>query len=137
MRRLCLLLLCLTSLLSFCGCERYVVADEDSFFSISCSIPDGSTLKGAEMSLSVVNGVTVGDCYLNLSLKGETGSAVTSYRLFYNGRTSIGAGDAWTFDNDGEARFTISGLPAGRYTAVATVSRWRSSASADCDFEIK
>lgn len=116
------------------ACRKYAVAPENNEFSISASITD----EGGDVWLlvSLAGGPADGKNTLSLSVADEAGKSQSSLRLLANGRTAIDAGDEWTFNKNGEARFVIEGLPSGTYRATVLVKRWYHTASDTVEFTV-
>lgn len=118
------------------ACERYEQVAENSPFVVICSVSDGTVADGADMLLSIAKGTVQGDCSLSVSLKEKSSGTTPPFKVLANGRTSIEDGAVWSFDDNGNAAFVITGLPAGEYRITASVSRWYHSASGSAEFEI-
>lgn len=136
MRRLSIIFL-LAVLAVTAGCKRFAVANENAPFEFSCLASDGDVDEGTNLTFVILNGTYEGDCTVSLSLKDKSsGASVSDYRVLANGRTIIGTGDTWSFDEGGKAFFTIVGLPKGSYHGVASVLRWYHTASCEFDFYV-
>lgn len=121
------------ALVAAVSCETYEKVPENSPFSIEATVQSGTP---PVLTIAVIDGNHEGDCTLDADIR-DAGGASPDFRLMLNGSASITSASRWQFDDEGLARFSIEGLPKGRYTAAFTVGRWYHSATASVSFTVK
>ena len=118
------------------SCERYQQVPQNHSFSIGVAIDDAAAGEQVPFVIRIDDGTVVGQCMLKCVVSRVDGGAAPAYDVFLNGRTKIDDAAAWRFDDNGEASFFLSSLPAGVYNASFTVSRWYHKATAVASFTV-
>lgn len=137
MKKFLILILSLALLLpGTLSCERYEVSPENEEFVVSAIVGDVSSGSAVPVRIFMMEGSRSGQFYLNASVVNRKSGASPSWTLKLNGESTVSPSSAWTFDENGEAYFTIEGLPSGSYEATLEVKRWYHYSSTKVFFKV-
>lgn len=136
MKKIINIVLFLLSMAVCVSCEHYEVSPSNGAFVVSAQCGNSKVGSSIPVLLFINKGEVGGQFTLRPDIVDAGSGASPSYEVLLNGESKITPSSSWTFDDKGEAYFTIEGLPVGSYTASFEVKRWYHTSVASFHFSV-